>query len=436
MEKQLFSQHLKVRLDCFERIAEEQSIDTLFIGSGEPSYFYQDDQEVPFRSSAHFRHYCPQVGSGHVLVLKKNLKPVLFYYQPADFWHDHEPFKESFWTDFFDVRTYGEKEELWQYLSQFQGASYLGPDAELFQKHGFGPLHEKVLHFLHWDRAYKTEFEYHCLDRATEIAAKGHIAAKDCFFNGGSELDIHHEYLRASRLTDNQLPYHPIVCLDEKSAVLHYAAKRADSGQGKVMLIDSGANYHGYASDITRTYSSQNAHPVFRSLLEAMNQKQLELVAAVKPGLTFAEHQGLAHMAIAEILLDHRIIRDLSMESVVDSGISRAFFPHGIGHMLGLLVHDVGGRQKNRQGDPFEVPPGAKNQRSLRKMEPGFLFTVEPGLYFISMLLEPFRNSENSKYFDWALVDALMPCGGIRIEDNVFIAEKEVLNITRRYLAS
>ena len=106
--------------------------------------------------------------------------------------------------------------------------------------------------------------------------------------------------------------------------------------------------------------------------------------------------------------------------------------PHGVGHLLGIQVHDVGGQQKDIAGGsspPAEHSPALRNTRI---MEENMVFTVEPGLYFIPLLLEAERNQARGKFINWELVDALYPCGGIRVEDNVRVTEQGVENLTRQ----
>lgn len=99
---------------------------------------------------------------------------------------------------------------------------------------------------------------------------------------------------------------------------------------------------------------------------------------------------------------------------MVEQGITRAFFPHGIGHFLGIQVHDVAGK-------PTPSPEDAPFLRLTRTLEAGMVVTIEPGLYFIPSLLEPLLNGPEAQYLNRALIDELKSCGGIRIEDNVVV---------------
>ena len=104
---------------------------------------------------------------------------------------------------------------------------------------------------------------------------------------------------------------------------------------------------------------------------------------------------------------------------------------HEAGHLLGIQVHDVGGKQINTRGDITAPPTDYPALRNTRTIEKGQVFTIEPGLYFIPQLLDPERRSSRGKLINWKLVDSLLPLGGIRIEDNVLVTASGVENLTR-----
>ena len=114
-------------------------------------------------------------------------------------------------------------------------------------------------------------------------------------------------------------------------------------------------------------------------------------------------------------------------EQAVAEGVTRAFCPHGLGHSLGLQVHDVAGL-RHPDGTPAPAPEQHPALRLTRTLRPGMVVTIEPGLYFINMLLAPLRNTDLP--INWRLVDQLFVCGGIRIEDNVAVTESGFANLT------
>jgi Xaa-Pro dipeptidase len=138
---------------------------------------------------------------------------------------------------------------------------------------------------------------------------------------------------------------------------------------------------------------------------------------------------------VARILEQFNLIK-LPAEAIVDAGISSAFFPHGLGHLLGLQTHDVGGLQAGPAGGLLPRPEGHPFLRTTRTLEEGYVVTIEPGLYFIDALLAQLQAGPNGKFVDWARVDALRKFGGIRIEDNVVAKAAAPENLTRDAFAA
>lgn len=432
--KSLFTDHISNLQQQYDAIMAELSIDTLILDTGVLGYYYQDDQSFPFRSSHHFAHWCPLRGPEHLLKLKRGNKPKLLAVVPEDFWHEHKEIGDEYWTNLFDIEVHTSRQDAWSHIKALGGGSYLGPcDAEA-EKHNLKKAPDGLLPRLNWNRSKKTDYEVTCLIEASRLGAIAHRAAEKAFISGGSELDIFNAYLQAISVTESELPYNAIICLNEKGAFLHYEAKRDDVKNGLSLLIDSGANYKGYASDITRTYASSAAPSEFKDLLESLNAMQSELVDQVRPGVSMGDLHYRSHEKLAEILLQHDLISGLSVQQSIEENVTKTFYPHGLGHMLGLLVHDVGGQQKDPEGNPCEKDPRMPKLRSLRTLDVGHVITVEPGLYFIKALLDKEQESERSKYYNWQLIEKLKPCGGIRIEDNVVVTTEGCRNLTRKFL--
>ena len=137
------------------------------------------------------------------------------------------------------------------------------------------------------------------------------------------------------------------------------------------------------------------------------------------------------HHRIAKLLKKHKIITGMSEEAMVSEGVTTPFLPHGLGHPLGLQVHDAAGFMQNDQGEHLAAPAMYPFLRCTRILEPRMVLTIEPGLYFIESLLAPWREGKFSQYFDWKRIEQFKPCGGIRIEDNIIIHDNSVENMTR-----
>ena len=172
--------------------------------------------------------------------------------------------------------------------------------------------------------------------------------------------------------------------------------------------------------------------PKTRYLIAALEQVQLSLGKKIVAGQSYPELHLLAHRKLAQLLKDHDIIY-AGTDSAVASRLTNVFLPHGLGHFLGLQVHDVAGLIDNN-GQSIAPPEGHPYLRLTRILEPGNVLTVEPGLYFIPSLLENARKSSHKSDINWQLIEQLLPYGGIRVEDNVLVTRSEPRNLTREAL--
>jgi Xaa-Pro dipeptidase len=441
-----YADHLAIIQQRWDAALEAQSLDAALIAAGQAHGYFLDDQHAPFRANPHLRQWVPFGDVEHCLLLvRRGVSPRLYFHQPRDFWHlppsVPEPVQAS-----LDVEVFAEREAMerraWSDLEQHNRTAYVGEPA---------PPHDSrttvnpatLLDHLHWHRALKTPFEVQCLTEATAKAVHGHIAAARTFAAGGSEFDIHIAYLGASRQNERDLPYSNIVGINTHAGTLHYQHyDRERPAVTRSLLIDAGASAHGYAADITRTYSaaelagtvSDEPSRIFSEMIERLDQAQHRLVAEIKPGLYFPSLQESAHRAIGELLAQLDIV-SCSGEEAFDNKITDAFFPHGLGHLLGLQTHDVGGHLNSPAGGTRTPDPRYPSLRLTRPLEEHMVITVEPGIYFIPMLLEPLRNEPRGGSINWRLVDALHPFGGIRIEDNVLVHGNGTVNFTRRAFA-
>jgi len=130
------------------------------------------------------------------------------------------------------------------------------------------------------------------------------------------------------------------------------------------------------------------------------------------------------------VLRDADLIQ-CSAAAAVEKGVTRVFLPHGIGHLLGLEVHDVGGLMRSAEGGEIERPEGHPYLRLTRVLETGFVVTMEPGVYFIPQLLQAARSDERGRHINWPRVEALARFGGIRIEDDLAVTATGCENLTR-----
>jgi Xaa-Pro dipeptidase len=134
--------------------------------------------------------------------------------------------------------------------------------------------------------------------------------------------------------------------------------------------------------------------------------------------------------ALAEVLVDSGIACG-SKAALLEAGVPERFMPHGLGHLLGIQVHDAGGQLANAEGDLTPPPANHPALRLTRTLTPEMVVTVEPGLYFIPSFLKALREGRTRELLNWPLIETLTPFGGIRIEDNVRITPEGPENLTR-----
>jgi Xaa-Pro dipeptidase len=282
-------------------------------------------------------------------------------------------------------------------------------------------------------RTRKTAYEIDCLAEASRRAVRGHKRAAEVFRGGfpTSELDIHLAYLAATEQDDAWTPYKNIVALGAHAATLHYVDYKRQRVDGDTsLLVDAGARYLGYNSDVTRTHVRGDGAPAkrFGELLAHLEALQQEIIRRVRPGLAYEDLHDDSHRLLAVALRELGIGRG-SADELVDKGVTRALFPHGLGHSLGITVHDVGMKPR---------PPRPENKylRTTAVIEVGQVFTIEPGIYVIDPLLAPLQADARNGLVDWAAIAELRPFGGIRIEDNVLVDTHGTRNLTREAFAS
>lgn len=432
----LYPDHLRTLQSRADAALARGGFDHLVVAAGVLRDQFLDDRPYPFAVNPHFKHWLPVTKApGSWIVYTPGAKPKLVYLQPRDYWHVVPEAPAGYWVEHFDVAIVHEAHAALAHLPKaLSRCAIIGEDnAALGDAKPNNP--DAVLNYLHWQRSYKTDYELAMLRVASKIGVRAHRAAQAAFRAGKSEYDINTAYLNAVHETENELPYGNIIALNQHAATLHYMDfNRAPPAHAESFLIDAGASFHGYASDITRTYAAPHASE-FQALIDAVDAAQRGFVAKVKKGQSYPELHIHAHHALAGILRDQDFIR-LSPESAVETGVSSIFFPHGLGHMLGLQVHDVAGFQKDENGGTIPRPPGHPYLRFTRTLEPRMVTTIEPGIYFIDLLLAELKNKPQARDVNWDKVDAFRRFGGIRIEDDVVCTDGAPENLTRDAFAA
>ena len=432
---QLYPEHLRELKTRADAALARGGFDHLLIAAGMPRQQFLDDRDYAFAVNPHFKHWLPVTKApGSWISYTPGSKPKLVYLQPRDYWHVVPEAPAGYWVEHFDVVIIREAREALAQLPPLTRCAIIGEDnIALDSTRPNNP--EAVLNYLHWHRSYKTDYELGMMRVASKLGTRAHRAAEAAFRSGASEYDIHMAYLRAVHETDNELPYSNIIALNQHGAVLHYTdLNRSPPAHADSFLIDAGASYHGYASDITRTYAAPAASE-FQMLVDSVDAAQRTFVSKVRDGQSYPQLHDQAHHVLAGILREQGFIR-LSAESAVESGVSTAFFPHGLGHPIGLQVHDVAGFQKDESGGTIPRPNAHPYLRFTRTLQPRMVVTIEPGIYFIDLLLGKLKDSPQSRDINWEKVDKFRHYGGIRIEDDVVCTAGDPENLTRDAFAA
>ncbi|MBY6032952.1 Xaa-Pro dipeptidase [Marinobacter daepoensis] len=418
----LQSAHIQELQRRYERALADHGYDSVLIASGAAPYRYRDDQTYVFQGFGPFLHWTGLAGQEHSwLLIRPGHKPVLWLFQPVDFWHASPDLPAEPWQEAMEVRS--RQQAGAPELANTGRLAVLG-DPQVLEGVPGDHNPSALVAATEETRVHKTCYEIECLAHANRVALKGHKAAREAFLAGGSEFGISLAYQQATGQREALAPYHSIIGLNEHAGTLHYQYYEGQvPRQHRSLLIDAGVRYRGYCSDITRTVAAPGESR-FAALVHGLEQLQLRLCEMVVPGMDYVEIHRKTHQGIAALLSASGLVTGLSDDAMVAQGITRAFFPHGIGHFLGIQVHDVAGK-------PTPPPEDAPFLRLTRTLEEGMVVTIEPGLYFIPSLLGPMLAGPQRRYLAEDLINDLKGCGGIRIEDNVAVTASGARNLTR-----
>ncbi|MEM8769447.1 MAG: Xaa-Pro dipeptidase [Pseudomonadota bacterium] len=437
----LFPTHLESVSENWTAALAATGYDAVLVAAGEPRNNFLDDQAPPQKLNPHFLQWCPsETASGSMLLLRPGQTPRFFFLSPEDYWH--QPPALPPWAAAFEVERHADRDSL---LAAAAGALPSGANRVAFigeagadeipELGGENVNPEGLLAHLHFDRARKTPFEVAAMRAATARAVCGHLAAREAFDAGASEFEINLAYLGASEQLPADLPYQNIVALNEHAGVLHYQYyDRSPPAERRSFLIDAGGSHLGYAADITRTYAAQGG--VFADLISALDEAQRSLIDTITIGTSFLDLHVAMHQSLAGLLTESGLLT-CSADEAFEAGLTEVFLPHGLGHLIGLQTHDVGGQQADHDGTLVPPPENYPALRTTRSLSADMPVTIEPGLYFIPQLLDAARNGPARDSYNWPAIDALVPAGGIRIEDNVLLTKTGgIENLTRDAFAA
>ncbi|OWP07479.1 hypothetical protein B2J93_5008 [Marssonina coronariae] len=276
-------------------------------------------------------------------------------------------------------------------------------------------------------RVVKDEYEIALTRKANSISTLAHTAVLKAVKNANNEREL--EALFIQKCIANgarEQAYHSIVASGTAGATLHYVNNAQPLGGKLNLLLDAGGEYECYASDITRSFPINGKFsPESKSIYDIVLKMQLDCIKLLKEGVVWDDVHLAAHQIAIEGLLKLGILQG-SEKEIFESRTSVAFFPHGLGHYLGMDTHDTGGHANYDDQDTIF--------RYLRVRGPlpaGSVITVEPGIYFCRFIIEPYlRDPVHSAHINLEVLNKYWDVGGIRIEDNILITKDGYENLT------
>ncbi len=307
----------------------------------------------------------------------------------------------------------------------------------LFGIDGLKSDHDRSLEFIKEIvrlRSIKEDCEMVEIMKAIGISEKMNMVAMRNAIPGMFERDIYAAMVACAYASGSTVSFPGIVT--QKSQILHCLTHNELLVEGRMLLSDTGAETSmGYASDITRIIPidgkfNSSQKEIYQIVLDANDQ----VIQKAAPGISFKSLHLLASKIIVKGLIGIGVMKGDCNEAV-KTGAHALFFPHGLGHQMGLDAHDmeslgedyVGYDESIRRSDQF----GLNHLRFAKKLKPGHVLTVEPGCYFIPDLIEQWRSDNKfSEFINYNKVDAFKDFGGIRIEDDIFITEDGCINLS------
>ncbi len=427
-----FAPHLAQVCTRSAQALEACGYSALLVHSGSLLTVFEDDRTYPFEAHGPFKVWTPLSDVPDCFVyFEPGKRPVLVFNRPDDFWYKAADIPQAWWTRHFDIRPAADLAAARKHLPQdLSRVAYLGDALPELNSWGVTAINpRRLMRHLDYGRATKSPYELVCMRLASQLGAVGHLAAARAFTEGASEFEIELAFIQACGMREQELPYNPIIALNEGGAILHYQVlEKRPPAERHSLLIDAGAEFGGYASDITRTHALREGD--FADLIKRMDAMQLTLCAGLRAGVDWRDVQVRAHELTGKLLREADIIT-CGADEAVAAKVTNVFLPHGIGHLLGLEVHDVGGFMESPDGGDIPRPDGHPFLRLTRVLQPGFVVTVEPGIYFIDQLLDAARADARASRINWPRVASLRKFGGIRIEDDVAITTSGCENLTR-----
>lgn len=267
-------------------------------------------------------------------------------------------------------------------------------------------------------RVVKDPYEIASVRHANQVSTAAHVALLHNLKHVANERELEAIFIgRCIALGCKEQAYHGIFGAGTNAATLHYVGNDEDLKGKWNVLVDAAAEWGCYCADVTRTLPlSGTFNQESRGIYEAVLRMQKECLLKIKGEVMWEDVHIRAHEVAIEELRKLGILKGGTNVDIMESGISVAFFPHGLGHYLGMDTHDTGGNPNYEDKDPE-----FRYLRVRGRLPAGCIVTVEPGIYFCRFIIEPYlKDPEQAKYINTAVLEKYWDVGGVRIEGEPF----------------
>ncbi|KAI9815555.1 MAG: hypothetical protein M1827_002689 [Pycnora praestabilis] len=415
---------------------KHHSVDGLIYLEGQKTHMIEDnDEPMPFRQRRYFYYLSGCALPDCSLTYDISAGKSTLFIPPIDpddvIWSGLPLMKDEALNlfDFDEVRLTSDissvlqscKGTIWAIENQITDAAFFsGLDAD---KKDLSAVKEAIEEC----RVVKDDYEIALTKKANSISTIAHTAVLKAVKDASNERELEALFLQQCIANGSRhQAYGSIVASGTSAATLHYQ-KNYEPLKGKLnLLLDAGGEYNCYASDITRTFPINGAFSKeSRHIYDVVLRMQKECEGMLRANVLWDDVHAHAHRVAIDGLLEIGILKGDKSE-IFEARTSVAFFPHGLGHYLGMDTHDVGGHPNYADKDSM-----FRYLRVRGKLPAGSIITNEPGIYFCRFIIEPYlKDSKHSKYIDTDVLDRYWDVGGVRIEDNILITAHGSDNLT------
>ncbi|HAH52452.1 MAG TPA: Xaa-Pro aminopeptidase [Balneola sp.] len=409
----------------------------VFIQGAETMYRYGTDYEFPFRQESNFWYLTGvnEADCSLILDLKKEEYHLFVPERDAQYavWHGYVKTREQYQEEYQPDHLHYQNDILTVLNELTPETVYCIDDeqAEFVEDldREFNVETEALVDALTYCRVLKTDWELDQMREACRVNDLAYLEVMKSIKPGMYEYEMKAIFNKVQ--IENGLlqdAYNGIFASGVNASILHYVVNNSKIKDGDLFLMDSGFECNGYAADYTRTFPANGTYTdiqkgIYNSVLTGMDK----VLKEIKPGVKMEDLHLLAARTMMEGLKDMDIVKG-NIDDIMNENIFALFFPHGLGHFLGLDTHDVGGYPK---GVDRIDRPGIKFLRARRELLPGMVVTIEPGIYFVPAVLKPaIADPEKNQFLNTDKVESLLDFGGVRIEDDIIVTDDGLENMT------